>query len=104
MHSANVGFQGQRLNCAHKKTRIAGFFVGQLSVLLEVFANQTSHFEHGHLGFAKNSLELVVGVDGATVHAVLQVVFFDVDPHFAHHLSAGQRRCTHHSCQCGAGR
>ena len=56
--------------------------------LLQVLADQASHFEHGDLSFAKHSLELVVCVDGTAVHAVLQVVLFDVNPHFAHHLGA----------------
>ena len=55
---------------------------------VQVFANQTGQFKHGDLRFAKYGFELVISVDVAFVDFVLQVVFLDVDPHFAHHLGA----------------
>ena len=56
--------------------------------LLQVLADQASQFKHGDLGFAKYGLELVIGIDVALVDLVLQVVFFDVDPHFADYFRA----------------
>lgn len=64
--------------------------MGALLSLFQVLANQASHLEHGDLGFAKNGLEFVVGIDGTAVDLVLQVVFLDVNPHFADHFGAGQ--------------
>lgn len=45
--------------------------MGQPADLLQVLTDQASHFEHGDLRLAKHSLELVVGIDGTAVHAVL---------------------------------
>lgn len=73
-----------------KKPAEAGFFMS-VTESLQVLANQASHFEHGDLGFAEHSLELVVGIDRAAVGCVLQFVLFDVNPHLAHHLGAWQR-------------
>ena len=53
-----------------------------------MLTDQTCQLKHGDLGFAKYGLELVIGIDVALVDLVLQVVFFDVDPHFADHFSA----------------
>ena len=72
-----------------KKPAEAGFFDIDRE-LLQVLANQASHFEHGDLGFAENGLEFVVRIDGAAVGRILQVVLFDVNPHFADHFGAWQ--------------
>ena len=55
---------------------------------MQVFANQTGQLKHGDLRFAKHGLELVISIDVAFVDFVLQIVFLDVDPHFADHLCA----------------
>ena len=68
-----------------------------------MFAEQTSHLKHRHLGFASEYFfEFCIGIDHAFVRLVLQAVFFDVNPDFAHDFSAWQRRATHHSGQSGA--
>ena len=59
--------------------------------LAQVFADQAGQFKHGDLAFAENSFEFVISVDVALVDFVLQIVLFDVSPHFADNFSAGQR-------------
>src|SRR3954452_15021942 len=54
------------------------------------------HLEHGHAVLAEHGLELLVRHDLTLVLRVLELVLFDVVPHFAHHLSAGQRLGAHH--------
>ena len=80
----------QRLCFSQQKTRLGGFFVESAFELLQVLADQAGHFKHGDLSFTKDSFELVVGIDSAAVHAVLQVVFLDVDPHLADHFGTWQ--------------
>ena len=69
----------------------APFFATSAEVSVQVFANQTGQLKHGDLRFAKHGLELVISIDVAFVDFVLQIVFLDVDPHFADHLSARHR-------------
>ena len=56
--------------------------------LLQVLADQASQLKHRHLCLAEDSFEFVISIDIAFVHAVLQAVFFDVDPHLADHFGA----------------
>jgi hypothetical protein len=70
--------------------------------LLEVLADQASQFKHGDLGFAKHGFELVVGIDVALVHAVLQAMLLDVRPHLADHFCARHSSVADHSSQSGA--
>ena len=75
-----------------KKGRDAALlFETSAEVSVQVFANQTGQLKHGDLRFAKHGLELVISIDVAFVDFVLQIVFLDVDPHFADHLSARHR-------------
>ena len=82
-----------------KKGRIAALFVSKTE-LLQVLADQASQFKHGDLGFAKDCLELVVSIDVALVHLVLQAVLLDVSPKLADHFRAGNGRLTDDCCQC----
>ena len=86
-----------------KKGRLRGLFYRVLKGLLQVLANQAGQFKHGHLGFAKDRAQFVIGIDVALVDFVLQAMLFDVCPHLADHLGASQRSSTHHSGQSGAG-
>ena len=81
----------------NKKGRISGLFCGVTPELAEVFANEAGKFKHGDLRFAENCFEFVIRIDVAFVDFVLQVVFFDVNPEFAHNFSAWQWVRTNHS-------
>ena len=69
-----------------KKGRLRGLFYRVLKGLLQVLANQAGQFKHGHLGFAKDRAQFVIGIDVALVDFVLQAMLFDVCPHLADHL------------------
>lgn len=68
-----------------------------------MLANQSRHFKHGDLGFAKHGFELGIGIDHAFVFCILEFVGFDIDPQLFDHFGAGQGFCAHHSGQCSAG-
>lgn len=55
-----------------------------------MFANQAGHFKHADLLLAKNLEQFVIGIDIAFVLCVLQIVGFDVVPHFFDDFCAGQ--------------
>ena len=71
-----------------KRAAKAALFLNQTQRSVQVFANQTGQFKHGDLRFSEYGFELVISVDVAFVDFVLQVVFLDVDPHFADNFSA----------------
>src|SRR5665647_919689 len=100
-----VEIETRRESCQNEKSRLASALkVSSRSRLLEVFANQASHLEHGHLHLAEDFLQLGVGVDHALVDCVLQLVLLDVSPQLLHHLGAWQRTCAYDGRQSGAGR
>src|SRR5262245_16983866 len=65
------------------------------SELLEVLVDQLGHLEHRYRALAaEHGLELVVGIDVATVLLVLQAVALDVGPDLLGDLGARHRART----------
>src|SRR3954466_5879476 len=58
--------------------------------LCQGLGEEVVHLDQGHAVLAEHGLELLVRHDLPLVLRVLELVLFDVVPHFAHHLSAGQ--------------
>jgi hypothetical protein len=72
--------------------------------LADVLADEGGQFEHRHLVFPENFLQLCICVDVAPVGGILKVVLFDVDPQLAHDFGAWQRCAPDDGGQCRAGR
>ncbi len=75
------------------------FVKAVVTVSAQVLADDPGQLEHGGLVFAKHRLQLAVGLDGAFVGRVLQVVGLDVIPDFLDHLGAGVGPIANHGGQ-----
>ena len=68
-----------------------------------MLAHNAGQLKHRHLRLAKHGQQLGVGVDGAFVGGVLQVVGFDVVPQLLDHLGAQDLLAANHGGQASLG-
>ena len=82
---------------------LIAYYAIKYIALTKVLAHYPCQFKHRYLWFTENIQQLGVGVDGALVGSVLQVVGFDVVPQFFDDLGAQDLFAAYHRSQCVAG-